>query len=571
MNLKPLTPTISVSGQISPDDLAEAAASGFTTVLNNRPDGEEAGQPDNAALEAAARKAGLDYRHIPVSGMDIAESDIDAFARALDESGGAVLAFCRTGTRSAVLWALSQAAGHDADDLIGAAGKAGYDLTGLKDRLAERRRPQAAAGPDKEADAPLRHDIVIIGGGAGGVSVAASLLKRRPSLDIAIIEPGETHYYQPGWTLVGGGVFPQKATARDMARVMPEGVTWIRGAAAAFEPEKNQVTLADGRRAVYALLIAAPGLKLDWGQVEGLESTLGKNGVTSNYRFDLAPYTWELTETLGKGRALFTQPPMPIKCAGAPQKAMYLACDAWMRRGVLKDLNVEFHNAGAALFGVAAYVPALMEYVERYGIDLELGSNLVAVDGEKKIATFARAGADGAVTHQERSFDMLHVCPPQTAPDFIKASPLAGEGGWIAVSQETLQHVKYPNVFALGDACSAPNAKTAAAVRTQAPIVAENALAVMDGKTPRLAYNGYGSCPLTVERGKIVLAEFGYGGKLLPTFPEWLVKGTRPTRIAWFLKEKMLPAVYFEAMLKGREWLVKSEPLPDADTSPDKT
>ncbi|QZD96026.1 NAD(P)/FAD-dependent oxidoreductase [Qipengyuania gelatinilytica] len=395
-------------------------------------------------------------------------------------------------------------------------------------------------------------EVVIVGGGAAGIATAASLHKREPSLRIAIIEPSDKHYYQPGWTMVGGGVFEATQTERDMASVMPDYVSWIRQAATAFEPDNNTVVLADGSRIKYIFLVVAAGLKLDWDGVEGLSDTLGRNGVTSNYRYDLAPYTWELVQGLRSGRALFTQPPMPIKCAGAPQKAMYLSCSEWDRRGVLSDIDVHFHNAGGVLFGVADYVPALMEYVGRYGISLDLNERLTAVDGSAKTANFETA--DGSKTVD---FDMLHVCPPQTAPDFIKSSPLAGEGGWIDVDQHTLRHKQFDNVFGLGDCTNTPNAKTAAAVRKQAPIVATNLIAAILDKPMPSEYDGYGSCPLTVERGKIVLAEFGYGGKLLPSFPDWALDGTKPTRRAWVLKADILPKLYWEGMLKGREWLVK--------------
>ena len=395
------------------------------------------------------------------------------------------------------------------------------------------------------------HQIVIIGGGAGGIAVAASLLKRRPKLDIVIVEPRDEHFYQPGWTMVGAGVFNAPVTRRTMASVMPDGVSWIRQSATSFDPDNNAVMLEDGTAVEYTLLIVAPGIKLDWAQIKGLEETLGHNGVTSNYRYDLAPYTYELVSGLKEGRAIFTQPPMPIKCAGAPQKAMYLSCDAWRSAGVLPNIDVEFCNAGGVLFGVEAYVPVLMEYVDRYGIKLKLGSRLVAVDGPNQSATFETA--EGTVTRQ---FDMLHVVPPQVAPDFIRASPLANAAGFVDVDDLTLRHNRFANIFALGDAGGMPNAKTAAAVRKQAPIVAVNALAVLDGAGPVSDYDGYGSCPLTVERGKVVLAEFGYGGKLLPSFPKWLIDGTRPRRLAWLLKTEVLPWVYWNGMLKGREWLV---------------
>ncbi len=408
------------------------------------------------------------------------------------------------------------------------------------------------------------HEVVIIGAGAGGLAVAASLLKRRPSIDIAVIDPAKEHSYQPGWTMVGGGVFKAAVTRRPMASVVPKSVTHYEASVTTFLPDDRAVVLANGASISYDVLVVSPGLKLNWDAIPGLKETLGKNGVTSNYQWETAPYTWENVQKLKRGKAIFTQPPMPIKCAGAPQKAMYLSCSEWQRQGVLKDIDVEFCNAGGVLFGVADYVPALMGYIDKYGIQLNLGETLVAVDGEHQLATFEVTNADGNKERVEKSFDMLHVCPPQCAPDFIKDSPLADEAGWVDVYQDTLQHKRYKNIFGVGDGCNTPNAKTAAAVRAQAPVVAENVLSVLATQSPYALYDGYGSCPLTVERGKIVLAEFTYGGKVKPSFPKWFIDGTQPSYLAWLLKEKTLPWIYWNGMLKGHEWLVKPTILSDA-------
>ena len=409
------------------------------------------------------------------------------------------------------------------------------------------------------------YDVVVIGGGAGGLATAASLLKRRPTLSIAIVEPSDTHYYQPGWTMVGGGIFAPSKTHRPQASLIPAGATWIKAAATAFDTAVNCVRLSNGDSVGYRAMVVSPGLKLDWDAIPGLKESLGRNGVTSNYGYDTAPYTWELVQAMRSGRALFTQPPMPIKCAGAPQKAMYLSADHWRRQGRLQDIEIEFHNAGPVLFGVAAYVPALMEYVKAYGVDLKFGSRLAGVDGQAKQARFVVTDADGTTREEVREYDFLHACPPQTALDVVRDSALANEAGWIDVDDTTLRHKRIENVFGLGDGTSTSNAKTAAAARKQAPVVAENLLALLDGKDMVAAYDGYGSCPLTVERGKIVLAEFGYGGKLLPSFPKWVLDGQKPTRLAWLLKSEALPEIYWQGMLKGREWLAAPQSLSNTD------
>jgi len=408
--------------------------------------------------------------------------------------------------------------------------------------------------------------IVIVGGGSAGISVATSLLKRQANLDITIIDPAADHYYQPGFTLVGGGVFNVAQTRRDMASVMPRQVQWLKAGVATFDPDNNALTLDDGSVVTYERLIVCPGLKLDWDGVEGLRETLGKNGVTSNYLPEYAPYTWELVQSLKSGKAVFTQPPMPIKCAGAPQKALYLSADHWFTTNVLKNIDIAFFNAGGVLFGVADYVPALQKYIDKYHVKLQLGHNLVKVDGASKTAWFTKTDKDGNKETVETSFDMLHVCPPQKAPDFIRSSPLADQAGWVDVDPNTLKHKKYANIWGLGDATNSPNAKTAAAVRKQAPVVACNVLEDIRQGGEVYGYDGYGACPLTVEKGKIVLAEFRYGGKLSPTLPTWLLKGTQPTWLAWFLKKVVMPKLYWDGMLKGKETLVSPRKLSEIDS-----
>ena len=554
MQFNKVTDALSVSPQIGTGDMAAIRDAGYRAIICNRPDGEGADQPTFDEIEAAAKAAGLKVRYQPITSGMVRDEDAEAFGAALMELPGPVLAYCRTGTRSATLWSLSQAKSRPVPEILAATKAAGYDMAGVARRIVN-----GGKTPTDTGDA--KFDVVIVGGGAGGIAVAASLKARKPGLEIALIDPAEIHYYQPGWTMVGGGIFAPAETAKTMGSLIPRGVHWIKSAVAAFEPKDNAVIL-DGCRVVkYDRLVVCPGLKLDWAAVEGLEETLGRNGVTSNYRYDLAPYTWELVQGLKTGRALFTQPPMPIKCAGAPQKALYLSADHWHRTGRLRDIEIGFCNAGGVLFGVKDYVPALQSYMDKYGARLDFFHNLVAVDGPAKQATFEVKKPDCEPERVTLDFDMLHVCPPQCAPDFIRVSPLADAAGWIDVDQATLRHKTHDNIWSLGDVMNAPNAKTAAAARIQAPVVAENIVADIAGREPVAQYDGYGSCPLTVERGKIVLAEFGYGGVMKPSFPKFLIDGTKPSRLAWLLKEKMLPPIYWKAMLRGREWMARPEKI----------
>ena len=552
--IKQLTPFLSVIGQVQPADMAAVASSGFPTVINNRPDNEGEGQPTNAEIAAAAQALGLQYHYLPVIAGQISDQNVSDFGQLLAQVKGPVLAFCRTGTRSSSLWALSEAHHLDSAAILATAKTVGYDLTGLLPRLQQRWTEQVCVPDAGQSAQSNRYDVLVVGGGAAGCAVTASLLSRDASLRIGVIEPSEAHYYQPGWTMVGAGVFTRSQTERPMLHCIPKPAQWIRAAATGFVPEKNTVVLEDGRQLGYRTLIVCPGLKLHWDAIKGLRETLGKNGVTSNYVLELAPYTWQLVQNLRKGRAIFTQPPMPIKCAGAPQKALYMSADWWQKEGVQQQIKTEFCTAGGVLFGVPEFVPPLMQYIEKYQTQLNFQHNLIEVDGPAGKAWFSVTDAEGHQQRIEKSFDLLHVVPPQRAPRFIRESVLANSDGWLDVQNDTLRHTRFGNIFGLGDVCSTPNAKTAAAVRKQAPVVAENILAVLSGRGMRAVYDGYGACPLVVERGKAILAEFGYGGTLLPTFP---LEPTVVRRFAWLLKARCMPHIYFDMMLKGREWLAR--------------
>ena len=392
------------------------------------------------------------------------------------------------------------------------------------------------------------HQILIIGGGTAGITVAARLLRKNYP-DVAIIEPSETHYYQPLWTLVGGGQAKASTTARPEASVMPKQATWIKNAASAVDPDNRTVTCADGTVYGYDVLIVSPGIQLDWTSTEGLEDTLGRNGVSSNYRFDLAPRTWDFIRNTKSGTAVFMMPSGPIKCAGAPQKIAYLASDYWRKQGVLKDIDVHLVVPTPRIFGIPAIADNLDKVIADYGITLHTNSEVTSIDAEAHkvaVSSVAEGGTDTTLP-----YDVLHVAPRQSAPDWIKSSPLStgDANGYVDVDKHTLQHVRYPNVFALGDAGSTPNSKTGAAIRKQAPVVVENIDSFLKGRALAAEYDGYSSCPIVTSSHAMLLAEFDYSLQMTPSFPG--LDPAKPHRAYWYLKKYGLPFMYWNLMLKG--------------------
>jgi sulfide:quinone oxidoreductase len=396
---------------------------------------------------------------------------------------------------------------------------------------------------------PEHHQVVIVGGGSAGITVAARLA-RAGVTDIAIIEPSSEHYYQPLWTLVGGGCAPQRITVRPEADVMPKGIRWVREAAVGADPSEQTVSTESGREVRYDYLVMAPGIQLDFGKVPGLTEALGRGGVSSNYRFDLAPRTWEFIRDMRGGTAIFTMPAGPIKCAGAPQKIAYLAADWWRAQGVLSQTRVILVLPTAAMFSQPDWAKVLATVAAGYGIEVRKESQLAEVDGESRRAVIVdtKAGTKEAI-----DYDLLHAVPPQSAPDWLKGGPLAdpaSPAGYVNVDRHTLRSPDWPTVFSLGDVSNLPTSKTGAAIRKQAPVLVANLRAVMRGQEPGARYDGYTSCPLVTSRNRMLLAEFDYDFKPTPTIP--FIDTMKPRYDMWLLKRYGLPALYWHLMLRGR-------------------
>jgi sulfide:quinone oxidoreductase len=397
------------------------------------------------------------------------------------------------------------------------------------------------------------HHILIIGGGTAGISVAARLLLKSPDLDIAIIEPSDKHYYQPSWTMVGGGVISKDQTVREEADCIPPGVKWIKDGADRFDPENNKAITISGKEITYDYMVVCCGIQLNWHLIKGLPETLGKNGVCSNYSFETAPYTYECIRDFRGGKAVFTQPSSLIKCGAAPQKIMYLAADNFRKRGILEQSEVYLYTGKPGLLRVKEINEVLLEISRRYGIKLIFQSNLKEINGVTKEAVI-EIKKEGGNEHITVKYDMIHVAPPMSAPDFIRNSPLAVKDdplGWVDVDVQTLQHKRYKNIFSLGDVANAGDTKTGGAVSRQAPVVVNNITSMLEKKSAGdiSKYNGYTVCPITTGYGKLLLAEFDLDNKLIPTFP---LDPLKERFSMWLLIKYGMPWLYWNRILKGK-------------------
>jgi len=390
------------------------------------------------------------------------------------------------------------------------------------------------------------YQVLVLGGGTAGITVAAQLRRKLKDCDIAIVEPSTKHYYQPLWTLVGAGVFPKEQSEREEAAFIPEGVAWILEHVAEFHPDENYVVTRQGRKIRYDFLVVALGIQIDWDKIPGLKEGLGQQQICSNYSYQQVDYTWECVRSFKGGTALFTMPNTAVKCGGAPQKIMYLAEDHFRRSGVRDKSQVIFASAQGNLFAIEKYRNTLDKVAARKSIDLRFKHNLVEIKPETKEAVFEQLDTRERIVIP---FDMIHVTPPMSAPDIIKSGPLANAAGWMDVDKYTLQHPKYHNVFSIGDCSGLPTSKTGAAIRKQAPVLVQNLISAIKGEPLTAKYDGYTSCPIVTGYGKLVLAEFDYEGKPQETFP---FDQSKERLSMYLLKAYALPRLYWHGMLRGR-------------------
>jgi len=421
--------------------------------------------------------------------------------------------------------------------------------------------------------------IVIVGGGAGAIMAMARLRGALSHPDITIIAPNEIHIYQPGQVFVAAGELQPQDIIGSNLDFIPNDVKWIKDEVSTFDPDNNALITRNGEKVTYDYLVVATGLVYHYDHIEGLNSEMiGKNGISSVYLNDLekgtaqgGEITWKWFNDLkesakkGKPRVICTQPATPIKCGGAPQKILYLSDDYLKQEGLTAEFT--FALNGDKLFGVKEVNETLMNVVQpRYGnITNKFGHNLVAIDAEKKIATFEhKVETKGAydedleeyemittVARIPMEYDFIHIVPPMSASDAVVNSPLSWQKGtakgWLEVDRETLQHTRYPNVFGIGDVCGTPLGKTGGTARHHAPIMVANLLAQMESKALKDKFDGYTVCPLKTQYGKIILAEFNYLGAA-PSFP---LAVEEERWIWWAFDLYMLKPMYWHLMMRG--------------------
>lgn len=421
-----------------------------------------------------------------------------------------------------------------------------------------------AVGTQKaHAASNAKGKIVIIGGGAAGLSMAARLKRWISDPDITLIDPSDRQYYQPGFTLIASGVYTPDEVWKKQEDCIPSGVKWVKDAVAAVDPVKNEVTTKANGKISYDFLVLTPGLQINWEKVEGItQASLGEGNAHCIYDFDGAQKTWKaMQEFVQKGgKGIYTDTYTKHKCGGAPKKICLLTEHQSRKQNRREAVDLNFYTASKQLYNVPFFTPRLLEIYEERNIPINLNTRVKGVDTATKQVHFERrekVGDQTIVTPFVEDYDFLHFTPPMSAPDFVREAGLGWTEGdlaadaWVMADKETLIHKTYPNIISLGDAAGIPTSKTSAAIRMQVPIAAKNLISIMEGKEPTEIYDGYAACPIITDYGHVLLCEFDYNKKEKISFPFNLIDTSKEQWAAWLLKVYVLKPMYFYGMLNG--------------------
>ncbi|MBR6662685.1 MAG: NAD(P)/FAD-dependent oxidoreductase [Alistipes sp.] len=414
------------------------------------------------------------------------------------------------------------------------------------------------------AKSSAKGKIVIVGGGAAGISMASRLKRKLSNPDITIIDPSDRQFYQPGFTLIASGVYSADEVWKPQSECMPSGVKWVKDSVTLIHPTQNKVDTAKNGTIDYDFLVLCPGAQINWNKVEGIsKETLGLGNAHSIYDWVGAQRTWPAMREFGRkgGKGIFCDTYTKHKCGGAPKKICLLSWDNARKNNNLDKIEMHYYTGSKQLYDVPYFTPRLEQIYKERNIPVDMNCRIKAVDVHSKRAYFERVEtlADGTKrsTPFSEDYDFLHFMAPQSAPDFVRDSGLSWtEGklaadGWAMANKETLVHLTYNNIICLGDCAGIPTSKTSAAIGKQLPIAVENLISIMEGRAPEAIYNGYAACPIVTEYGKVLMAEFDYKKEPQITFPLSLLDMSKEQWVAWLLKVYGLKPIYFNLMLTG--------------------
>ena len=391
-----------------------------------------------------------------------------------------------------------------------------------------------------------RADVLVVGGGNAGISLAARLLRDGAS-DVALVEPSPVHRYRPLLNYVGAGEASMSDLERPTGGVVPEGCRWVQDAVDAVDPVASTVTTRKGLTLGWSTLVLCPGMGEDWDATPGLQEAYAQGWATSTYVPGAASLVWPALRAVGEGTVLFTVPPEPAPCAATALKPLLMACDAWRRAGVLKGLRVVLAVPRQRVLGVPKADDRLERVLASYGVEVLRDAEVERV--EPVLRTVELTTPDGTLRLEHLAH--AHVVPHYRAPGWLAACGLAGpgRGGLVDIDPETLRSRRHEAVWAIGDAADLRTSSSGGGLRKQVDVLAHNIAAAGAGRRLR-RYDGFTVMPVATSHRRLMLVEADRSGPRPRRLP--LVRRFRPRRWTWLVDRYALPAYYWRGILRGR-------------------
>ena len=392
----------------------------------------------------------------------------------------------------------------------------------------------------------VHHDVLVVGGGNAGISLAARLLRDGAS-DVAIVEPQDVHRYRPLLNYVGAGEAGMSSLEKPMADVIPDGCTWIQDSVVAVDPLAATVSTRDGRSLHWSTLVLGPGMVEDWDATPGLHEAYDDGWAGSTFVPDSAPQVWESLKSVRSGSVVFTVPPEPSPCGATALKPLFMACDHWQRGGVLSDLTVHLVTPFEGVLDMGSADERLASVLSSYGVQVLTGARVTQVDGAARSVTVDAASG----THTLAELTYAHVVPHYRAPSWIADSGLAidAPSGLVDIDPETLRHRRHDSIWGLGDGAAIATRSSGGALRKQVEVLAHNIAAAATGDQLH-RYDGYTVMPITTSHRRLMLLEVDRDGEPKPSAP--LVDLTKPRRSTWLFDRYALPVIYYRRLLRGK-------------------
>lgn len=407
--------------------------------------------------------------------------------------------------------------------------------------------------------------IVIVGGGLAGISTAARLKNRLDNPDITIIEPEPlSASYQRGLTLVAAGIWDISQIQYNRDDKIPHGIKLIKGRATSFDPQNNTLTVDNKDLIAYKQLILATGVALNYAGIKGLSSSitsftkntdllknsgLTKNGLHSIFFRDGASATWRAIQQLiqkakthtstTKLQAIFTHPNTEINCESASINIMYLVHSRLIEAKVRDKITMIYNTSSTNLHNVIEFHDAILKQFKQKNFIYNYSHNLFEINPENKVAIFEKySQLDTKNEKIEMAYDFIHITPPMKEHNEITTSPLGSLKDQTLMNKETLQHVKFKNVWAI----------ESSSVSAKHKVLVDNIISHMQNKNSSSKYTGYKAESFITNMGTAMLAEYDWSMKQQPSFP---LNPMQARWIWWLMELYICKTTTISGMMKG--------------------